>query len=426
MHKVLVIGSGGREHALIWKLSQSPKVTEIYCVPGNGGTTAFSSNFEVNLSNWDELLLEIESRHIDLVVIGPEDPLVAGLVDFLAEEDITVFGPCREAAKLEGSKSFCRDVCEAAGVRMAEGRSFQDYDSALSFLEQQSFPYVIKADGLAQGKGVVIAENLVEAKQALSEIMCDKKFGQAGNKVVLEEFLKGYEISLLAICSGEDHLLLDAVQDHKQIFDHDKGPNTGGMGTYSPVPAFTEDKKQWVRQHVVQPILAEMKQRGAPFRGCLFIGLMVCGDDIRVLELNVRFGDPETQSVLMRLEGDFYSLLYSAARGEKIEHFPITWKKEACVTVVAASKGYPGTCESNKEIKGDIESEEGIQIFHAGTKIRSGHFVTHGGRVFAVSALGRDIADARDHAYSKLSQIHFDGMQYRTDIGLKSLNLQEK
>jgi phosphoribosylamine--glycine ligase len=421
--KVLIIGSGGREHALAWKLSQSPKVDTVYCAPGNGGTQTLGSTLSFALDDFASLADFAIKESIDLTVVGPEDPLVGGIVDFFKERGLTIFGPTRDAARMEGSKTFCREICQAAGVPVAQGQTFTDCSLALQALEKFSFPMVVKADGLAAGKGVTIAFDKDSAIQAVREAMEDKRFGAAGDQVVLEEYLKGYEVSILAICSGEDTVLLDPIQDHKPIYEGDTGPNTGGMGTYSPVPLFSAKQKEWVKEKGVLPILKTMKDKGCPFQGVLFVGLMVIDEwDIRVLECNVRFGDPETQAILPRLKGDLFELLNAAAKGESLSDVALDCDPRACVTVVAASSGYPGSYEKGKAITGlEAAEEAGGIVFHAGTSNVSEGLVTSGGRVLAVSALADDLQAAQEKSYAALAKINFEGMYYRKDIGYRAI-----
>ncbi len=420
--KILIIGSGGREHALAWKLFQSPKVSKIFAAPGNAGMDAFCTRMLIPVTDVESLYHFAKNEKIDLTVVGPEDPLVSGIVNRFWENGLTIFGPDREGAKLEASKDLCRTVCFEAGVKTASGKTFTHFDTAKAYLQTHPLPVVIKADGLSQGKGVVIAETLEGAVLALKNAMLDKHFGTSGDTVVIEEFLRGYEVSILAVCSEMEAVLLDPAQDHKRIYDADQGPNTGGMGTYSPVPAFSAKQKKFVETNIILPVLKRMKERGTPYRGVLFAGLMVCAeDDIRVLEFNVRFGDPETQAVLPRLQGDLFDLLEAAAKGQSLRAIPISWTPEACVCVVAVSGGYPGSYRKGFLIQGtDQTLEPGSFLFHAGTEIKNNILVTQGGRVLGVSSLGQTMKDAKEKSYRTLSHIHFENIFYRKDISDKA------
>ena len=420
--KVLVIGSGGREHALVWKLLQSPKVTKLYLAPGNGAEGRFTK-VDIKADEIDKLLEFAKKERIDLTVVGPEAPLVSGISDKFRSHGLVIFGPDKAGAMMEGSKDFCRSVCHESGVKIAEGRTFTDYEEAKSYLKIHSLPVVIKADGLAEGKGVVIAQTLEEAFSALESMMKKRQFGHAGEKVVIEEFLLGYEISILAVCSGLEAVLLEPSQDHKRVYDDDKGPNTGGMGAYCPVPMFKDDQKKWVKEHIIIPVLNTLNKKGIPYRGVLFAGLMVSpSGDIRVLEFNSRFGDPETQTVLPRMKSDFFELLYTAAKGESLQKVPVTWTSDACVTVVAVSSGYPGSYKKGFPIQGlENCTLENSVVFQAGTLKTNGQVVTNGGRVLAVSSLGKDLQEAKEKSYLTLDNIFFEGMFYRRDISDKAL-----
>ena len=424
--KVLVIGSGGREHALVWKLLQSPKVTKLYAAPGNGAEGRFTK-VDIQADEVDRLFEFAKKEKIDLTVVGPEAPLVAGIADKFRAHGLVVFGPDKAGARMEGSKDFCRSVCHESNVKIAEGKTFTDYEEALGYLHRHALPVVIKADGLAEGKGVVIAQTREEAFSALESMMMKKKFGPAGQKVVIEEFLEGYEISILAVCSGLEAVLLEPSQDHKRIYDEDKGPNTGGMGAYCPVPMFNEAQKKWVKEHVIIPVLQTLNKKGIPYRGVLYAGLMVSpSGEIRVLEFNARFGDPETQTVLPRMKSDFFELLYTAAKGESLQKVPVEWTSDACVTVVAVSSGYPGSYRKGFPIQGleNCELRDSF-VFHAGTLNKpDGQVVTNGGRVLAVSSLGKDLKEAKEKSYLTLDQISFEGMFYRRDISDKALRQQ--
>ncbi|EKD26747.1 MAG: hypothetical protein ACD_79C01035G0002 [uncultured bacterium] len=420
--KVLIIGSGGREHALAWKIAQSPKVKKIYVAPGNGGIQGDFECVDVKVTEIDKLLKFATTNKIDLTVVGPEAPLVLGIADIFRDNGLVIFGPDKAGAMLEGSKAFCRSICQQSRVKIAKGKTFTEYNEAKEYIKEQSLPLVVKADGLAAGKGVIIAQSIEEAMNALDMIMLEKSFGEAGAKVIVEEFLNGFEVSILAVCSEKETVLLDPSQDHKRIYDGDKGPNTGGMGAYSPVHAFSDYQKRIVKEEIILPVLTTMADRGIPFRGVLFAGLMVCpNNDIRVLEFNVRFGDPETQAVLPRLDSDLFELLYKSAKGETLKEVKVGWNKNSCVTVVLVSGGYPNDFKKGYEINGLENCKAGdVFVFHAGTELCNRKIVTSGGRVLAVSALGKDVKTAKEKAYSEIKNISFEGMFYRKDISDKN------
>lgn len=422
--KVLIIGSGGREHALAWKLLQSPKVSKLYAIPGNAGISSVCTCIDSIKTNDIQGILNFAlNEKIDLTVVGPEAPLILGIGETFRKNGLNIFGPDSNGALIEGSKDFCRLICSESNVSIAKGQTFTDYNDAKKYLDNHVLPVVIKADGLAEGKGVIIAENKVDANSALKLIMLDKKFGKAGDKVIIEEFLKGYEISILAVCSGLDAILLDPSQDHKRIFDMDLGPNTGGMGAYCPVPGFSNSQKDYVKNNIILPVLKTLNKKGIDYRGVLFAGLMVESEfDIRVLEFNARFGDPETQAVLPRIESDLFEILYSAARGENLSSLPISWSSKSCVSVVAVSKGYPGLYEKGMEISGleKCNSKDSI-VFHAGTVKQDNKVLTNGGRVLAVSSLGKDLIEAKQKSYNTLKNINFENIFYRKDISDKGI-----
>ena len=413
--KVLVIGSGAREHALAWKLKQSPEVTQLFCLPGNAGTSALATNLEGSASEIDAVLEATRKHAIELVVIGPEDPLVAGLVDRLREAGILAFGPDRAAAQLEGSKAFSKELMREAGVPTADFRVFTDPDEAERYVRAAGRPLVVKADGLAAGKGVVVARDAAEAVAAIDTIMRKRAFGSAGDKLVVEETLRGQEVSYHVVSDGERYVALAPAQDHKRIGDGDSGPNTGGMGAYSPPPVVTPEVEQKIRTRVIEPTLAAMKKRGTPFRGVLFVGLMIEAGEPRVLEYNVRFGDPETEVLLMRWSGDLLPLVLGAARGD-LSGVQTRWSAPAALCVVMASAGYPGSYTKGVRIQGLEHVGQEALVFHAGTAERDGQIVTAGGRVLTVTAVGQTIDEAAARAYAVVGQIHFDGAQHRTDI----------
>jgi phosphoribosylamine--glycine ligase len=419
--KVLVIGSGGREHAIAWKLSQSSKVEKVYGVPGNPGISRIGECVDIPVSDIEKIADFAERENIDLTVVGPEAPLVAGIVDEFERRGLKIFGPSKEAAKLEGSKAFAKEIMRDLNVPTADFEVFDDPEKAKEYIRKKGAPIVVKADGLAAGKGVVVAKTVEEAISAIDKIMVDKVFGEAGNKVVVEDCLVGEEASYLVISDGERFVPLATSQDHKAVFDGNEGPNTGGMGTYSPAPVLSPDMEKEVQEKVIKPILKGMKERGYPFKGILYAGLMITEDGPKVLEFNVRFGDPEAQVILRRLKNDFVDVVNSAIEGNLVDS--LEWIDETAICVVLASKGYPGKYEKGKEIKGIEEAEklESIVVFHAGTKLSDGKLLTNGGRVLNVTALGKDIVEARERVYKAIEKIHFDGMHYRKDIGLKAL-----
>ena len=415
--KVLVLGGGGREHALCWALGRDPEVTEVLCVPGNAGIAQVARCIAADPSD-TAFIRELAVREeIALVVVGPEAPLVAGVADALAPTGIPVFGPTREGALLESSKSFTKEVLNAAGVPTARHWSGTDPDAAIKALADFSAPYVVKADGLAGGKGVRICADRAEAEVVVREMLVDLVFGEAGARLVIEEFLEGQEVSLLVLCDGTTVIPLAPAQDFKRAQDNDRGLNTGGMGAYSPVPAFTAEDARRVCDEMIKPVADELRSRGITYVGILYAGLMLTPQGPKILEFNVRFGDPETQVVIPRLNSYLGSLLLACARSELADW--LTWDDRACVTVVLASAGYPGTYQTGKPISGLAEAAavEGALVFHAGTGVaEDGQVVTAGGRVLAVSGLGATVAEARATAYAAADLISFEGLQRRSDI----------
>ncbi|MHB8858877.1 MAG: phosphoribosylamine--glycine ligase [Thermoleophilia bacterium] len=414
---VLVIGSGGREHAIVKKAVASPLVDEVHCAPGNAGISRQAVCHDLPDSDIPGILGLAKRLEPGLVVIGPEAPLCAGLGDTLREAGFKVFGPGRDAAMLEGSKGFAKEVMIAAGVPTAGYARFAEYQTARAHLSSISYPTVIKANGLAAGKGVIIAGAMAEAEDALQACFVDRAFGDAGLDVLLEECLIGQECSVLALCDGQTILPLEPAQDYKRIFDDDHGPNTGGMGCYSPVPRVPAELVDEIIETVHKPTIAELARRGIEFRGVLYAGLMLTADGPKVLEFNCRFGDPETQAILPRLETDLVELMIACDDASLAGH-QLQWKQERCVTVIMASAGYPITSSKGDEI-GGLELDgglAGVEVFHAGTAEQDGKFVTNGGRVLAVSALDQTFTGARDKAYAAVDKIHFDGMQFRRDI----------
>jgi phosphoribosylamine---glycine ligase len=420
---VLLIGAGGgREHALAWKLAQSPQLGRLYVTPGNGGLSQLATVADVKPLNKPGLIAFARTHDIGLTVVVADDPLAAGVVDAFVEAGLRVFGPTRAAARIESSKAFAKDLMAQTGVPTARYRVFTEIGAARSYILRQQFPLVIKASGLALGKGVYICQALDDAFQALHEIMEDHIFGESGSQVVIEEFLSGQEVSIQVLTDGHTHVILPTSQDHKPVGTNDLGPNTGGMGAYAPVPWVTPALLERIRIEVVEPILAGLAAAGSPFRGLLYPGLMIADGRISVLEFNARFGDPEPQSYLRLLQTDLLAMLNATVDGT-LSGLPIEWSDESAVCVVLASGGYPGKYQKGLPIQGiaEAEAQPGVVVFHAGTKWSGGRLVTNGGRVLGVSAAGRTLREARIRAYSAAAHIHFPGMQYRTDIGAKVL-----
>lgn len=419
--RILVVGGGGREHAIVWALKKSEKVKEIFCAPGNAGIAQLAEVVPIAVSEFDELIRFAKDAAIDLVFVGPDDPLADGIVDAFEAAGIAAYGPRKNAAEIEGSKIFMKNLLKKYNIPTAKYETFTDYETASAYLREQSAPIVIKADGLAAGKGVTVAATLEEAEKALREMMVDKVFGQAGTQIVIEECLVGQEMSILAFVDGETVRAMVPAQDHKPIFDGDKGPNTGGMGTYTPLPhidpAIIEDSIQ----NIIIPTAKAMVSEGRPFRGVLFGGLMITPDGPKTIEFNARMGDPETQVVLPRLQTDLIDIVLASINGN-LDQLNIQWSDEAAVCVVVASEGYPASYPKGRVITGLAEAEaQGALVFHAGTAEKDGQFVTNGGRVLGIVGRGRDIAEARARAYEAVSVIDFEGKQNRTDIAAKAL-----
>lgn len=415
--KVLVIGSGGREHALAWKLSQSPVVEKIFCAPGNAGMAEVATCVPITIREHAALIAFAQQEGIGLTVVGPDDALAAGIVDAFQAAGLTVFGPTQAGARLESSKAFAKDFMRRHGIPTARAATFSDPALARAYLATVPRPVVIKADGLALGKGVIIAQNNDEADAAIREIMEERRFGEAGREVVIEECLTGPECSVHALVDGHGYLLFPGARDHKRAYDGDQGPNTGGMGTVSAPTTVGPELEARIRLEILEPFVAGLKKDGLPFRGMLFPGLMLTPEGPKVLEFNCRFGDPETQVLLARLESDLLPLLLATAEG-RLAEVSAQWRPEAAVCVIMASGGYPGSYPSGVPIHG-LEQVRGATVFHAGTKRdAAGQLVTAGGRVLGVTALGADFEAARAQAYAAVQQIEFAGAQYRTDIGL--------
>jgi len=418
--RVLVIGSGGREHALAWKLAQSPSVEKLYCSPGNPGTAAVAENVGLPAGGWGAVADWAERLGIDLTVVGPEDPLIEGAVDAFEARGLVAFGPRQSAALLEGSKSWAKEVMAAAGVPTAASATFDSYDDARSYLLAQPTPIVVKADGLARGKGVTVARTREEALAALDDCMRRRVFGDSGSRVVVEECLTGREVSVFSISDGERFVTLPPACDYKPIFDGDRGPNTGGVGSYSPPGFVAPDLIQQIERRVVAPTLATLRAMGRPYRGLLYTGLMVSESDFKVLEFNARFGDPETQVVLPRLDCDLAAVLRDAAIG-RLDPARVRARPSVACGVVATSAGYPGAYETGKPIAGLDAIDPACLVIHAGTALRDGQLVTAGGRVLMVVATADDMATARRMAYDNIRRVRFEGIHYRTDIALREV-----
>lgn len=420
--RILVIGSGGREHALTWKLRQSPQADQIFCAPGNAGTAEIAQNVAIQVSDFTTLVRFAKENHVDLTVVGPDDPLAAGIVDVFTGEKLRVFGPDKSAARIESSKIFAKELMLTRKIPTAEARTFSNSRDALDYCERLSFPVVIKADGLALGKGVVIVGDAATAKATIDEMMNQSRFGDAGRRIVIEEFLCGSECSLHALVDGKNYILLQSARDHKRALDGDQGPNTGGMGAFSPADNWDRKLQSRFDNEIMRPLLRGLNEEGVTFRGLLYPGLIITSDGPSVLEFNCRFGDPETQALLPRMKSDLLPLLEATIDG-KIEQCAIEWDPRASVTVVLASGGYPGKYETGKSISGLDEAAalEDVQIFHAGTKRDASGVKTVGGRVLAVTALGSTLEMARARAYEVVSLIHFENCHYRRDIALNAV-----
>jgi len=425
--KVLVIGSGGREHALVWKISQSPRVKKIYCAPGNAGIAQLAECLSISAQDVKGLTSRAEKERVDLTVVGPEAPLTLGIVEAFKEKGMRIFGPSQKAAEIEGSKAFAKDLMKKYGIPTGDSRTFTDHGSAVKYAKGKGVPLVVKADGLAAGKGVIICRSVDEALSALDLIMVQKAFGAAGGKVVVEEFLEGEEASFLAFTDGETVLPLPTSQDHKAIYDKDQGPNTGGMGAYSPAPVVNEKVHREVMEKVMIPTVRGMAKEGRKYQGVLYAGLMIKEEKTKVLEFNARFGDPEAQPLLMRMKSDLVPVLEATIDGNLAEQ-KVKWEDRASVCVVIASGGYPGSYEKGKVISGLQEAARvrDTFVFHAGTTFKEGKVVTNGGRVLGVTALGSGIQEAIQRAYEAVAKISWEGAYYRKDIGQKALQRMGK
>ena len=419
---ILIIGSGGREHALAWKSAQDESVSNVFVCPGNAGTALENkvTNISLDTNNFEIIETFCVDEKIDLVIIGPEQPLVMGMADFLQSKGIKTFGPSQAAAQLEGSKTFSKDFFIKYGIPTAQYASFNDYDSSRSYLDKIDYPTVVKADGLAAGKGVIICNDKEEALKALESIFMDQAFGDAGNKVVIEEFLEGEEASFIAVVSKDKIIPLATSQDHKAVGEGDVGLNTGGMGAYSPAPIVDERLHKKIITEVMEPTMKGLISEGSPYLGFLYAGLMIKDGELKVLEFNCRFGDPETQPILIRLKSSLVELCL-AAINEDMDSYDIAWTNKHACGVVIASEGYPESYESNKQVTLPVKSDQDMKLFHAGTKLVDDNVVTSGGRVFCATALGDDLKSAQSKAYNLVESVSFDGAFHRKDIGFKGI-----
>lgn len=415
--KILVVGGGGREHAIIWKLRQSSKETEIHCAPGNGGIAQIAKCVPIAATDIEGITTYAKDERFDLVIVAPDDPLYMGLVNKLQSQGIRAFGPTADGARIEGSKVYAKQLMQKYDIPTAAYAVFSDYEEALFYVRDCPMPTVIKADGLALGKGVLICQTSAEAEAVLHDIMIKKVFGEAGSRVVIEEFLIGPEVSVLAFCDGKTILPMASAQDHKRAFDGDQGPNTGGMGTFSPSPKYTDEIRAVVEKTIFERTVQALVSEGVDYKGIIFFGLMLTAKGPRLLEYNARFGDPEAQVVLPRMKNDLLDVI-NAVIDERLCDITLEWDKRCAVCVVAASGGYPGAYKKSLPISG-LNDAGDVTVFHAGTAQKDGQIVTAGGRVLGITAMGETIAQARETAYSAVAKIQFEGMQYRTDIGIK-------
>lgn len=414
--KILVVGGGGREHAICWKLSKEKNIDKVYCAPGNAGIANVAECVNISDTNIEELLKFAKENKIGLTIVGPEVPLVMGIVDEFEKEGLRVFGPNKKCAQLEGSKAFSKDFMIKHNIPTAKYKEYTNLEEAISEIDSFGYPVVIKADGLAAGKGVVIPENREDAIATLKEMMSDKKFGAAGDKIVIEEFLKGIETSILAFVDNDTIVPMASAKDHKKVNNYEQGPNTGGMGTFSPSEIYTEELANKVKETVLEKTLEGFKKDGLNFKGILFVGLMITEDGEKVLEYNVRFGDPETQSVLFRLETDLHEIM-EAILDNKLKDIEINYSDDEAVCVMLTSGGYPDSYEKGKIITGLENLDDDIVVFHSGTKMLDGNLVTNGGRVIGITAKSTTVKDAAEKVYENIKKINFEGMHYRTDIG---------
>jgi len=425
--KVLVIGSGGREHTLVWKITQSPKVSKVYCAPGNAGISRLAQCVNIDADSIEKLVDFAKKEKIDLTVVGPELPLSRGIVNEFNKQGLRIFGPSKEATEIESSKVFSKFLLKKYNIPTANYEVFQNSEKALDYIQQQTFPLVIKADGLAAGKGVFIVKNLLEAKDALNTLMDEKQFGDAGRQVIIEEFLEGEEVSILAFCDGKTVIPMVSSQDHKKIFDNDQGPNTGGMGAYSPVPFYPDEVEKRVLEEILKPTIKGLQREGKEYKGVLYAGLILTKEGPKVLEFNARFGDPETQVILPRLKTDLVDILNAVIEGS-LHKINIEWNNNCAVCVVVASGGYPGKYQKGKVISGleRLEKMKNIIAFHAGTKLQDNQVITSGGRVLGITAWDETISKAKERAYMAVKEIYFEDMYYRKDIAAKAIKEKNK
>ena len=417
---LVVIGSGGREHSICYKLKQSTKIKKLICIPGNAGTKKIAENIKVNISDFDEVYRAIKDHNIDIVVVGPEEPLVNGIVEFLSEKKIRVLGPCKFASQLEGSKAFMKDLCKKNNIPTAKFGVFEDFNSAVDFLMENNIPIVVKADGLAAGKGVTICKSVEEAKEKIKEILEGKY--KSSKKVVLEEFLEGEELSYFSIVDKNSYHFFGSAQDHKKVGEGDTGPNTGGMGAYSPSNLLTNKLEEKIKKKIIDPTLKAMEALGHPYRGFLYAGLMISKGEPYLIEYNIRMGDPECQVLMMRLKTDLLEIIDCATK-DKLKNLKIEWNNEDCITIVLCAKGYPGNYIKDSEIKNlsQIVSDQTNQIFHAGTYEKNEKIFSSGGRVLNITALGKDLIEARNKSLMKLKKINWDDGFFRKDIGWRAI-----
>jgi phosphoribosylamine---glycine ligase len=427
--KILIIGSGGREHCLAWKINQSKLVTGIYIAPGNAGTAFLGKNVNIGVSDINRLVEFAKEKDIGLTVVGPEAPLAAGIVDRFNEEGLTIFGPNKELARLESSKQYAKEVMQRFNIPTASARVFSDSSKAVEYIQESAAPMVVKADGLAAGKGVIVCQDKDTALKAVKNIMQDQAFGSAGDKIIIEDYLEGQEVSVLAISNGKDYLTLIPSQDHKRAFEDDKGPNTGGMGAYAPAVGVDEELSQKIKERIFSPLIEGLAGEGKAFKGVLYGGLMIQKGEPYVLEFNVRFGDPETQVVLPKLKNDLVEIILMSIKQESFAGYKLNWDRRACLCSVVVSGGYPGSYEKGKEIQGleKFDNQNDILLFHAGTQLSDtgslpAKVLSCGGRVLNLVGLGKDLRQARDKVYQNIEKINFQGMYYRKDIGCKALS----
>lgn len=412
---VLLIGSGGREHAIAWKLRQSKQLEELYCAPGNAGIAQLATCVPINATDIDAVVAFAKKQAIDLVIVAPDDPLATGMVDALQKEGIRAFGPTQSAARIESSKVFAKELMQKYNIPTAKYAVFTNPEEALNYVEIAEYPLVVKADGLALGKGVLICQTKEEAREAIQKCMIEKVFGDSGSRIIVEEFIEGPEVSILAFADGKTIRPMISAQDHKRIFDHDEGPNTGGMGTFAPSQRMTDELMETIRQEIMEPTMEAMRKEGCLFSGVLYFGLMLTQDGIKVLEYNARFGDPETQVILPLLDSDLLEIM-NAVVERRLSEQEIAWKEGAAVCVVLASEGYPSAYKKGDPITGLDQLPADTIVFHAGTKKENDGFVTNGGRVVGITACGKTLEEAREKAYASVDKVSFDGMQFRTDI----------